>query len=141
MMHVKAADKNLDLSCICARDVRRFVRLDAAKLRQVLMNLLGDAFESRDAGGVTLRLDFRARGPIGPDTPAIRGGRTGRGIAPEDQAKIFQPFIQVGKQTAQKGTGPRTRDYKAVRGVHGGRELYRQERAWSGARYLRGGPG
>ncbi len=30
---------------------------------------------------------------------------TGRGIAPEDQAKIFQPFIQVGKQTAQKGTG------------------------------------
>ncbi len=46
MMRVKASDKNLGLTCNCDRDVPRYVRLDAAKLRQVLINLLGNAINS-----------------------------------------------------------------------------------------------
>ncbi len=105
MMRVKAADKNLDLSCICAPDVQRFVRLDAAKLRQVLMNLLGNALKFTDAGRVTLRLTSEPAEQSGWTRLRFEVEDTGRGIAPEDQARIFQPFIQVGDRTAQKGTG------------------------------------
>ena len=105
MMRVKAADKNLDLSSICAGDVPRFVRLDAAKLRQVLMNLLGNALKFTDTGGVTLRLTSEPVQQSGRTRLRFEVEDTGRGIAPEDQERIFQPFIQVGERTAQQGTG------------------------------------
>jgi signal transduction histidine kinase/CheY-like chemotaxis protein/ligand-binding sensor domain-containing protein len=105
MMRVKATDKNLDLSSICAGDVPRFVRLDAAKLRQVLMNLLGNALKFTDTGGVTLRLTSEPAQQSGWTRLRFEVEDTGRGIAAEDQERIFQPFIQIGERTAQKGTG------------------------------------
>ncbi len=105
MMRVKAAEKNLDLSCVCARDVPHFVRIDAAKLRQVLMNLLSNALKFTEAGAVTLRLTAKSAEQSGWTRLRFQVEDTGRGIAPDDQERIFQPFVQVGKRAAQKGTG------------------------------------
>jgi signal transduction histidine kinase/ligand-binding sensor domain-containing protein/CheY-like chemotaxis protein len=105
MMRVKADAKKLALVHRYAPDIRRYVRADAAKLRQVLVNLLGNAIKFTDAGGVTLRMS------AGPADDASRlqlrfeVEDTGIGIAPEDQARIFEPFVQAAGRTRQKGTG------------------------------------
>jgi CheY-like chemotaxis protein len=73
---------------------------DAKRLRQVIMNLLGNAVKFTSQGQVVLRVSFQA-----PNLH-IRVADTGPGIAPEHHADIFQPFSQVGdkKQNAE-GTG------------------------------------
>jgi signal transduction histidine kinase/ligand-binding sensor domain-containing protein/ActR/RegA family two-component response regulator len=105
MMRVKAAEKNLDLSCICTPDVQCFVRADASKLRQVLFNLFGNAFKFTENGGIVLRLTFKPTEQAGRTRLRFEVEDTGRGIAPEDQARIFDPFFQVSRQTAKSGTG------------------------------------
>lgn len=72
---------------------------DAIRLRQILVNLIGNAFKFTDAGGITLRVK-----------PVEGGVRfevedTGIGIAAGDVAKIFQPFVQVESTGARKNKG------------------------------------
>ncbi|HKE22341.1 MAG TPA: ATP-binding protein [Bryobacteraceae bacterium] len=105
IVRVKADSKKLTLTCATTADLRPYVRTDAPKLRQVLLNLLGNAIKFTDAGGVTLRF-----GTIGPDDSGLLKLRfevadTGDGIAIEDQARIFEPFVQAGKLAGQTGTG------------------------------------
>lgn len=104
MMRVRAQAKNLELICTRPEDFPRSVWADAPKLRQILINLLGNAVKFTDAGTVTLRAT----------TAPESGGRlrlrfevedTGAGIPREDQARIFEPFVQGGQSGKQKGTG------------------------------------
>jgi CheY-like chemotaxis protein len=80
--------------------------VDAGKLRQVLLNLLGNAIKYTDSGGVKLR----AR-PAGGDASERNQVRfevedSGPGIGQEDWQRIFSPFVQLGSQAlAQAGTG------------------------------------
>jgi PAS domain S-box-containing protein len=79
-------------------------RADRRALRQVALNLLGNAVKFTQQGGVRVRAE-----------PADREGRamvalavtdTGVGIGPEDQARLFQAFVQVGdRRTREQGTG------------------------------------
>jgi signal transduction histidine kinase/DNA-binding LacI/PurR family transcriptional regulator/CheY-like chemotaxis protein len=96
------------------------VQADETRLRQVLLNLLGNAVKFTDRGRVTLRvLTAGASGAgvetVGPDS-ALRPhasvslrfevADTGRGIAPEQLERIFQPFEQVGDPIQQvEGSG------------------------------------
>ncbi|HRD50931.1 MAG TPA: response regulator [Candidatus Contendobacter sp.] len=105
LMQVRATDKGLQLLLERTRtpEVPRYVRSDEAKLRQVLVNLLGNAIKFTQEGGVTLRLG------VAPDPSGVRllieVEDSGPGIAADDQAHIFDPFVQAGKASAQKGTG------------------------------------
>ncbi|MCX6629183.1 MAG: ATP-binding protein, partial [Candidatus Solibacter sp.] len=105
MMRVRAEDKSLSLVYHQAPDVPRYVRVDASKLRQILINLLGNAIKFTKEGTVELRLS--AIPPGDPGRPRVRFEvqDSGVGIPEHEMARIFEPFEQVGKPTGQTGTG------------------------------------
>ncbi len=78
----------------------RIVQGDEGKLRQVLINLLGNAAKFTDRGEVSLRVtrdaDLRYTFEVGD---------TGIGITAEDQAEIFEPFQQGHSGASKGGTG------------------------------------
>ena len=94
----------LDVALAVADDVPRLVSGDADRLNQVLINLLGNAVKYTERGGITLSVT-RAAGPALRLRFAVAD--TGVGIAPEIQARLFQPFQQGDAQLARLkgGTG------------------------------------
>jgi PAS domain S-box-containing protein len=78
---------------------------DLTKVRQVLFNLVSNAAKFTDKGTITVAAD---RGPkYGRDVVTFRVTDTGIGMAPEQVAKLFQPFTQADESTTRKygGTG------------------------------------
>jgi signal transduction histidine kinase/DNA-binding response OmpR family regulator len=106
MMRLRAEEKGLQLICRQSRACPRFVRIDAVKLRQVLINLVGNAIKFTSQGSVTLRLDGECTNAGNPEHVLLRieVEDTGMGIDPEDQVNIFEPFIQLGN-TNNQGSG------------------------------------
>ncbi|MGR8932008.1 MAG: PAS domain S-box protein [Gammaproteobacteria bacterium] len=102
MMQIRAVEKGLRL--IVDQDSRfpRYIVGDEARLRQILINLLGNAVKFTRQGGVTLRLGTQ-KNRI--SHLRIEVEDSGPGISAEDQSRIFEPFIQLGDQGANKGTG------------------------------------
>lgn len=102
MMSVRAQDNGLQLLVDQASEFPRFIIGDEARLRQMLINLIGNAIKFTKHGDVTLRL-----GTIKNTIThlMIEVEDTGLGIAPEDQQRIFEPFVQLGEQGGGKGTG------------------------------------
>ena len=105
MMRVRAEEKGLKLFVDQSPEFPETVNTDAAKLRQVLINLLGNAVKYTEKGIVTLRLNAKPAGDAERLLLRFDVEDTGTGIAPEDQAHIFEPFVQAGKPATQKGTG------------------------------------
>lgn len=102
MMQVRAEEKGLLLQVDQDSRFPRFIEGDEARLRQVLINLLGNAVKFTDRGSVTLRLKTRANRI---SHLVIEVEDTGAGIASKDQQRIFEPFVQLGDQGGSKGTG------------------------------------
>ncbi len=77
-------------------------------MRQILLNLVGNAIKFTEVGGVTLDVDALSAddGP-GWSTLVFEVVDTGVGITPEDQAKLFQRFTQADASTTRRygGTG------------------------------------
>ena len=108
MFRLRAEQKGLTLSFDVSDKVPQHVRMDEGKLRQVLMNLLGNAVKFTHQGGVSLGVTAPA--PPSPGSP--RGALhfsvqdTGPGIAPQEMEALFDPFVQTTSgQLAQEGTG------------------------------------
>jgi signal transduction histidine kinase/DNA-binding response OmpR family regulator/ABC-type uncharacterized transport system substrate-binding protein len=105
MLREHARAKNLELLLHTSSQVPRFVRSDPRKLGQVLTNLVGNALKYTDEGSVIVRLDARQGDNSSHFVLVVDVEDTGIGIAPEDQARIFDAFVQVRKATMKKGTG------------------------------------
>jgi signal transduction histidine kinase/ligand-binding sensor domain-containing protein/ActR/RegA family two-component response regulator len=105
MMRERAQAKSLTLLLIPSAGLPGFVRADAPKIRQVLINLLDNAIKNTERGSVTLRLDTGPTDSAGRLRLKFSVEDTGTGIAGEDQEHIFEPFVQIGKPEAHKGTG------------------------------------
>jgi CheY-like chemotaxis protein/nitrogen-specific signal transduction histidine kinase len=105
MMHARAAAKGLELLLVLSDEFPAYVRTDASRLRHVLINLLGNAVKYTEKGGVTLRLNATPSDESPNLLLTFDVEDTGAGIAAEDQARIFEAFVQVGKSAPQKGTG------------------------------------
>jgi PAS domain S-box-containing protein len=118
MMQVRAEEKGLLLQIDQDSRFPRYVVGDEARLRQVLINLIGNAIKFTAQGGVTLRLGTRQNAIA---HLLIEIEDTGTGIAPQDQQRIFEPFVQLGDQGASKGTGlglAITRQFVQMMGGH-----------------------
>jgi signal transduction histidine kinase len=91
---------------------------DERKVKQVLLNLLSNAVKFTPEGG---RISLRAR--LTDRAVEIAVTDTGIGIAPEDQAAIFEEFRQVGSDETRKleGTGLGLTLAKKFVELHGGR--------------------
>jgi len=100
----RAAAKGLALGCTVAPDVPAWVACDAERLRQILLNLLGNALKFTAAGRVDVALSVRAR-PAGACELEIAVTDTGPGIAPADQPRLFQPFSRLDPAAPQEGAG------------------------------------
>lgn len=102
MMQIRAAEKNLLLLLAQSSDFPRYVTGDEAKIRQVLVNLVGNAIKFTSQGGVTVRLGVQKNSV---SHLIIEVEDTGLGIKPKDLPVIFEPFVQVGEDSSNKGTG------------------------------------
>ncbi|WP_441286264.1 AAA family ATPase [Sorangium sp. KYC3313] len=79
---------------------------DEKRLMQVLLNLLGNAIKFTERGGVSLHVEVLEETVPAGRMVRFRVEDTGPGIAPEQQSRIFEPFEQVGEQSAKsEGTG------------------------------------
>jgi signal transduction histidine kinase/ligand-binding sensor domain-containing protein/CheY-like chemotaxis protein/HPt (histidine-containing phosphotransfer) domain-containing protein len=110
MFEEQAAARSVEFGIALGADLPRFVLGDPARLRQVLVNLIGNAFKFTDHGGVTVRVERRAAdqsGAAGLHMIRFAVRDTGIGIAPEAQARLFQKFEQADSSTTRRygGTG------------------------------------
>lgn len=107
MFRLKANEKCLDLELVLESDVPRLIVSDRTKLRQVLINLIGNAIKFTNEGGVSLRV--RSIIGNGEDTNYLLHFEvedTGVGIASDELNNIFQPFVQSEAGfAAPEGTG------------------------------------
>ena len=93
MLAMQTHGKDLDLLCRVANVPRTCVVGDPARVRQVLVNLAGNAIKFTHEGKVTIDLRLREGSP-GPRA-RFDVSDTGIGIAPERQARIFEAYEQV----------------------------------------------
>ncbi len=105
MLQERARTKNLTLLLEIHPQTPRFIRCDSGKLRQILTNLLGNAVKYTEEGGIVLRAGAKPGESPKDLTLILDVEDTGIGIAAEDQARIFDPFVQAGGKRAIKGTG------------------------------------
>lgn len=89
----RAREKGLALAVEVSPDLPASLWLDDLRLRQVLFNLLSNAFKFTDAGGITLRV-HSAPGEGATRDVTIEVEDTGVGVPPEDRERIFLPFVQ-----------------------------------------------
>jgi signal transduction histidine kinase/CheY-like chemotaxis protein len=104
----RARDKGLEIGWLAAPDLPKTVIGDEMRVRQILMNLLGNAIKFTSSGGVGLRLQLAPGAPRGADTMlrfAVRD--TGPGVPPDAMGRIFGEFEQAEQGPARRhgGTG------------------------------------
>ncbi|MEH1939764.1 MAG: PAS domain S-box protein [Nostoc sp.] len=116
MFQVRAKDKKLSLSFELAPNLHQYILTDESKLRQVLINLLGNAIKFTNTGEVTLRVKVREDNidnsfPVSslPNPQSLITFEiedTGLGIATEELDNLFQPFVQTASaKQVREGTG------------------------------------
>ncbi|MBI2511347.1 MAG: PAS domain S-box protein [Opitutae bacterium] len=131
VLATRASEKQLDLLYEIADGTPTSVRGDQTRLRQVIVNLLGNALKFtekgevvlsvRPADGVAVRVDEAGPAPVVELLFAVRD--TGIGIPPEAMARLFQSFSQVDASTTRKygGTGLGLAISKRLAELMGGR--------------------
>ncbi|NWG91303.1 MAG: response regulator [Parvularculaceae bacterium] len=107
LLSPRAAQKGVEIASFV--DPRTPYRLigDEMRLRQVLLNLAGNAVKFTERGGVTIEVHVRGKSPSAVCPFRIDVRDTGVGIADEDKARIFEEFAQAESGRARKfeGTG------------------------------------
>jgi PAS domain S-box-containing protein len=105
MFSLRAQAKDLQFEVLIAPGCERFIEADKGKLRQVLINLTGNAVKFTEAGSVTLRVST-CRNEGGQAKLAVAVEDTGPGIGVAEQSRLFQPFSQSESGTnLHGGTG------------------------------------
>ncbi len=106
LLGVKAKEKGLDVVCLAEPEVPVLLRGDPGRLRQILLNLGGNAVKFTSKGEVTLRASLVSEDE-GQATLRFAVIDTGIGIPRDKQENLFSPFTQADGSTTRKygGTG------------------------------------
>ena len=103
---LRAEEKGLELLYSVAPEVPRYLRGDPGRLRQILLNLVGNAIKFTESGEVVVRCTLES---ADTDAVVLRYGvrDTGIGIPRDTTEKIFQSFTQADASTTRRygGTG------------------------------------
>ncbi|SNB46052.1 response regulator [Geobacter sp. DSM 9736] len=107
LFSVEAQQKGLELEVSIAEGVPETVRGDYVRLRQVLINLIGNAFKFTERGSVSMRVAAGGKTPDGKLEIAFTVADTGIGIPAEKQKLLFRPFSQLDETNTRRhgGTG------------------------------------
>ncbi|WP_331373061.1 hybrid sensor histidine kinase/response regulator [Sinorhizobium chiapasense] len=100
MLAHRAHEKGIEIAATVAADVPAVMVFDAARLRQVLFNVIGNAVKFTETGGVLVAADI-ADGRV-----RIRIDDTGPGMSADELGRVFEEFEQAGDDSQRaKGTG------------------------------------
>ena len=106
LMQVRALEKGLSFAVVYSPDLPRQMRGDADKLRQVLINLTGNAIKFTGKGSVSVRAEVTRREAEQVVYVRFEVKDSGPGIQKEDSEQIFSSFIQLEYTPAsEEGTG------------------------------------
>ena len=105
IMQVKAHEKGIGLEFSIDTAIPEFINADAARLRQIVTNLVGNAIKFTDQGGVAIRCDFQE----GVDGPVfhVAIADSGIGMSADKLDSVFDPFVQADTSITRRfgGTG------------------------------------
>ena len=106
LMSGHATQKSISLTTEIGPDVPRFIKGDPVRLRQVLLNLVGNSIKFTSEGGVTIVVR-REGGDADHHRLYFAVRDTGAGISPDAQKNLFNPFAQADSSISRKfgGTG------------------------------------
>ncbi|MBD2318403.1 ATP-binding protein [Phormidium tenue] len=107
MLQIKAKDKNLQLIFAIHPNCPQYIKADERKIRQILLNLLGNAIKFTNKGYVLLRVSQVNLEEVSSKVVIhFEVEDSGLGIAPEEIDKLFEAFVQTASGRAtQTGTG------------------------------------
>lgn len=105
MFRARAESKDLELNFVRSESVLQYIRTDESKLRQVLINLIGNALKFTDAGYVNvIAHGFDVESTAMRITFSVED--SGPGISPSDLPNVFDMFMQTrSNRLSQEGTG------------------------------------
>ena len=109
----KISEKSLSYSTVISDGTPKYLYLDAARLRQIILNLVGNAIKFTEKGNVTLKVFTENKSPHSDSVKNYEGEvdlvievtDSGIGIPREFHTEIFGSFFQVKSKSAQSGTG------------------------------------
>ncbi|MHC4958543.1 MAG: ATP-binding protein [Planctomycetota bacterium] len=100
VLKARVAEKGLAMQIEIDDTVPSFVMADAMRLRQVLLNLAGNAVKFTETGGITLRAAWEAPGSL-----RVEVEDTGIGIDPADLPRLFEVFTQADASDSRRHAG------------------------------------
>lgn len=98
-LNFQAREKGVNFSLIVEDDIPEYVAGDPTRLRQIILNLVGNAVKFTNSGEVSVILDTAL------DRLRLRIADTGIGIAKHAQASLFEPYVQADLATMRKFGG------------------------------------
>jgi signal transduction histidine kinase/CheY-like chemotaxis protein len=106
MFSLRAAAKGLQFRLHMSGDSVEYILADPGKIRQVLINLLGNAIKFTERGRIDLRVSVHSRPTDGQLLLSVQVVDTGLGMTPDEQSRMFRPFAQgLAGQRVRGGTG------------------------------------
>ena len=101
----RARRQGLDLQCVITPALPPRVVGDPNRIRQILLNLMGNAVKFTRQGYIALRLDWRMSPAPNAVELVFSVEDTGPGISPADRERIFEKFVQLDENPVSAGAG------------------------------------
>jgi two-component system, sensor histidine kinase len=107
LLVIKAEEKNIDLDVTVADDIPDTISTDPLRLRQILLNIVGNAIKFTNKGRVSVHLKKETLSNPCKVVLVFHIADTGIGITQAQAVRLFEPFVQADDSTSRKfgGTG------------------------------------